>query len=80
MTDTLTVTPTEAPGKAEVTVITDNFQLTANDRCDACGAQGYFQVTLASGDLIFCAHHYRGAESKFLVQALRVRDESAKLK
>lgn len=32
--------------------------LTANDRCDSCGAQAYVQVTGVSGDLLFCAHHY----------------------
>ena len=31
--------------------------LTAFDRCDSCGAQAYIRVTLASGDLLFCAHH-----------------------
>ena len=36
--------------------------LTAFDRCDSCGAQAYIRVTLASGDLLFCAHH--GAKFK----------------
>ena len=35
--------------------------LTALDRCDSCGAQAYVRVTLASGDLLFGAHHGRGS-------------------
>lgn len=37
---------------------TKEYVLNANDRCDACGAQAYVQVTGVSGDLLFCGHHY----------------------
>lgn len=37
---------------------TEEWVLTANDRCDSCGAQGYVQVTGVTGDLVFCNHHY----------------------
>lgn len=37
---------------------TREWILTANDRCDACQAQAYVQVTGVTGDLLFCAHHY----------------------
>ena len=37
---------------------TIEYKLTANDRCDSCGAQAYVQVTGMSGDLLFCGHHY----------------------
>jgi hypothetical protein len=37
--------------------------LTANDRCDRCGAQAYVGVLLpesmGGGELMFCAHHWR---------------------
>lgn len=36
----------------------NNWQLTALDRCDSCGAQAYIQVTGVTGDLLFCGHHY----------------------
>lgn len=39
-------------------VETVEWVLTANDRCDSCGAQGYVQVTGVTGDLVFCNHHY----------------------
>ncbi len=32
--------------------------LTANDRCDSCGAQAYVSVTGVNGELMFCGHHY----------------------
>ncbi len=37
---------------------TVEWVLTANDRCDSCGAQAYVQVTGVTGDLVFCNHHY----------------------
>lgn len=39
-------------------VKTEEWALTANDRCDRCGAQAYVQVTGVTGDLMFCNHHY----------------------
>lgn len=36
--------------------------LTAQDRCDRCGAQAYMRVVMpgdGSGVLLFCAHHAR---------------------
>lgn len=62
---------------------TKEYQLTANDRCDACGSQAYVQVIGVSGDLLFCAHHYdkimnspRGYENmmKFAYEFLDERD------
>ena len=32
--------------------------LTANDRCDGCQAQAYVKIVGASGELLFCSHHY----------------------
>jgi hypothetical protein len=36
----------------------NNYLLTINDRCDACGGQAYVAVTGQVGELMFCAHHY----------------------
>lgn len=37
---------------------TEEWVLTANDRCDSCGSQAYVQVIGITGDLMFCNHHY----------------------
>ena len=55
------------------------YRLTATDRCDACGAQAYIRVTLASGDLLFCAHHGAKFKEKLFPTALNWHDESARL-
>ena len=53
--------------------------LTALDRCDSCGAQAYVRVTLASGDLLFCAHHGAKFKEKLAPTALNWHDETARL-
>lgn len=54
--------------------------LTANDRCDRCGAQAYLRVDLASGhQLLFCAHHAREHGDKLRTIAVNVHDETSKL-
>lgn len=54
--------------------------LTAADRCDRCGAQAYYRVTLASGgELLFCAHHGRAHSDKLKQVALNIHDETGKL-
>ena len=53
--------------------------LTAADRCDRCGAQARVRVVLASGDLLFCAHHAKAYEDKLRTQAVEWVDETATL-
>lgn len=54
--------------------------LTANDRCDRCGAQAYLRVELTSGgELLFCAHHAREHGDKLRAIAVNVHDETSKL-
>lgn len=53
--------------------------LTALDRCDSCGAQAYVRVTLASGELLFCAHHAARFKDKLAPTAVHWHDESARL-
>lgn len=36
----------------------EEWKLNANDRCDRCSAQAYVMVKGATGDLLFCGHHY----------------------
>lgn len=54
--------------------------LTANDRCDRCGAQAYMLVQLqGGGELLFCAHHGKEHKDKLAKIALHVHDETDKL-
>ena len=53
--------------------------LTALDRCDSCGAQAYIRVEMASGELLFCAHHGREVHAKLFPIAKSWHDESARL-
>ena len=56
-----------------------NQPLTMLDRCDSCGAQAFVRVTLASGELLFCAHHATEAKARLEALALAWHDESEKL-
>ena len=51
--------------------------LTAADRCDRCGAQARVRVVLATGDLLFCAHHAKAHEDKLRAEAVEYVDETA---
>lgn len=54
--------------------------LTAEDRCDRCGAQAYLRVELASGgELLFCGHHAREHGDALKAIAIHVQDETDKL-
>ena len=55
------------------------FSLTANDRCDSCGAQAYIRVQLDSGELLFCAHHGKKYQEKLSSIAQSWHDESSRL-
>ncbi len=55
--------------------------LTTADRCDRCGAQAYLRVTLPSGgELFFCGHHGRVHSDKIKQVALKIHDETSRLK
>ena len=66
---------------------TENWVLTANDRCDSgnCGAQAYVQITGVTGELFFCAHHYSNivdnavGYDKMMKFAYQIVDEREKL-
>lgn len=55
------------------------YELTALDRCDACGAQAYIRVVVANGELLFCAHHGRKHQEKLSQIAQSWHDESSRL-
>ena len=58
---------------------TQTTSLTAEDRCDVCGAQAYIKVTLATGELLFCGHHGNENRSKLEPIATNWHDETSKL-
>jgi hypothetical protein len=62
----------------EVTPRPDEL-LNAQDRCDVCGAQAYIRVSLATGELLFCAHHGNANKEKLIPIATNWHDESEKL-
>jgi hypothetical protein len=54
--------------------------LSAEDRCDRCGAQAYVRVRLPEDlELLFCAHHGRRYEPTLRPTALAWLDESDRL-
>lgn len=54
--------------------------LTADDRCDGCGAQAYVRVRLATGgELLFCGHHWGRHADALRPRATEVVDESDRL-
>lgn len=62
------------------TAVAPSAPLTAEDRCDRCGAQAYLRVELQSGgELLFCAHHAREHGEKLKEVAATVVDETHKL-
>ncbi len=71
---------TTTPPAIHDTVTTDTTPLTAQDRCDRCGAQAYLRAVLpGGGDLLFCRHHAREHGDKLRQVAVTVTDETARL-
>ncbi|MDO4917485.1 MAG: hypothetical protein Q3974_07700 [Rothia sp. (in: high G+C Gram-positive bacteria)] len=63
-----------------MTTALETRELTAADRCDACGAQAYVHVVLDSGnDLFFCAHHARENESALKEVAAEWDDQTERI-
>ena len=57
------------------TTLTAGPALTAADRCDRCGAQGYVRVTLPTGGtLIFCGHHAKTLQPHLVAKAITIYD------
>jgi hypothetical protein len=63
-----------------MTSLTQHTMLTADDRCDRCGAQAYVQAELAAGELLFCAHHAREYHEHLMDLAIVIYDETSRLK
>ena len=69
------------PKRGDVTTtLAPSSALTAQDRCDRCGAQAYVRVRLASGgELLFCAHHGRKYDERLRQVAVDIQDETGRL-
>lgn len=62
------------------TALAPTTALTAQDRCDRCGAQAYVRVRLASGgELLFCSHHGRKYDDNLRKVAVDIQDETQRL-
>ncbi len=73
---------TSEPINPQTTLATEptvSRALTTADRCDSCGAQAYVRVGLASGELLFCAHHANEVKEKLEAIAVSWQDESERL-
>lgn len=53
--------------------------LTAQDRCDECGAQAYGVALYGESELLFCAHHFTKHEAKLALTATKLIDERWRL-
>jgi len=54
--------------------------LTANDRCDKCGAQAYVLVLFPEDmALTFCNHHWHENSARLVELAIDIIDETDKL-
>ncbi len=63
-------------GTATDTAALTTVSLTNADRCDRCGAQARVRAVLASGDLLFCAHHAKAVAPTLQQTALLWQDET----
>lgn len=73
-------TTAAAPTPAPAETVTP-FRLTAMDRCDACQAQAYVEVSGPNlrSELLYCAHHFVKYEQKLRATATSIHDERARL-
>lgn len=61
------------------TTVIDHATLTAQDRCDACGAQAYVRVHLNAGQLYFCGHHAAQHLDALQDDAIQIDDERSRI-
>lgn len=55
-------------------LLSEQRDLKAVDRCDACSAAARIIVTFEFGELFFCGHHARKAKEKLVEQATNIYD------
>ena len=57
-----------------MTAIDTRAPLTAQDRCDKCGAAAMVRATLLTGELYFCGHHARKVAISLVLKSIEVYD------
>jgi len=60
--------------------VIEEKNLTAADRCDACGAQAYVRAVMPYGELLFCGHHANQHLAKLQETAVHIVDERNTIK
>lgn len=75
----MSISPNDEDLRPVDDLLVPTHQLTAADRCDACGAQAYVRVTVSGTELLFCAHHAKRHHEKLSAVAENWHDESARL-
>lgn len=73
-----TLTPVET-SEAEEEQLLEKLWETQFEYCDICGHQSYYAVTLSTGKLYFCAHHFNKNKDALYEIAEDVLDESEML-
>ena len=53
--------------------------LSLSSRCDRCNGQAYVHVTLLTGDLQFCGHHFASYEVALTPVVITVDDQRSKI-
>lgn len=61
----------------EAPVTTQEQSLLRTDRCDACTARACVKVELATGELMFCGHHWSKHKESIEKIALNIIDETS---
>lgn len=54
--------------------VIEKVELTAEDRCDRCGARAMVRATLKTGELYFCGHHAKETGYTLLLKTVSVYD------
>ncbi len=70
---------TIAPSNTTLVPSLENRELTAVDRCDACGARAWVRAVMPASDLLFCAHHAQKHLPALRQSALYIQDDRAQM-
>jgi len=62
------------PENTKLYMTSKHNPLTAEDRCDYCGAQAWAQVEMRDSDLLFCKHHFDQYKASLVEQSHWIRD------
>ena len=54
-------------------------ELTAQDRCDKCGAAAKVVATFLNGELLFCGHHARDVKVSLQEKSVNIYDPENEL-